>query len=525
MTELASMEKTILYLQKLSSYLLFIFVPLCGWSQIELPAIFSDHLVLQRELPIPVWGTATADAFVEVRINQNKRSIKADYFGNWKVSLPPMKAGGPFELVIQSEDEIVRIIDIYIGEVWLCSGQSNMEWPLKNCAEGKQEISNANNPLIRFFHLKKKHDTYKTPYTQEELTAFTKGDFFYTPKWETCTPESAAAFSGVGYFFGKTLFDSLKVPIGLIQNAVGGSPAQSWISKAALASHPQLQSLGNPPIGKTWLDAKIIHPWLAERAKENWVNWNKKEVTALPGHPFAPAYLFDYAIKPLAPYAIRGAIWYQGESNATHPASYPAMMEMMLQDWRTIWGLGDFPFYFVQLPKIGNRSRWAEFRAAQEHGLSIKNTQMVVAIDEGHSTDVHPREKRIIGQRLSQLALANTYQKNIRAESPKLNSFNWMETEKKIELYFDYTFDGLAIKNGELAKGFYLQGYLNRGMLETIIPPNKIELEKNKITLVYPADFLPVKVKYAWAPAPENNIVNSAGLPLAPFKIELDGNN
>lgn len=510
---------------KFSSYSLLLFLPLWSWSQIELPALFNDHLVLQRDLPIPVWGRATSDAVLSVSINQNKISTKADYFGNWKVTLPSMKAGGPYDLIIQSEGETLRFIDIYIGEVWLCSGQSNMEWALKDCAEGGQEIPNANYPLIRFFHLKKNHNMYTAPFTEEQLATFTKGDFFYRPKWETCTPESAAAFSGVGYFFGKTLYDSLKVPIGLIQNAVGGSPAQSWVSKTALASHPQLQSLGNPPSGKTWLDAKIIHPWLAVRAKQNWVNWAKKEATDLPGHPFAPSYLFDFAIKSLAPYAIRGAIWYQGESNATHPESYPAMMEMMLQDWRALWGQGDFPFYFVQLPKIGTRSRWAAFREAQQQGLSNQNTGMVVAIDKGHPTDVHPREKKVIGQRLSHLALANTYGESIPAESPMLASFNWLEAEKKLELWFDHTFDGLAIKNGKLAKGFYLQGYLNQGSLEAIIPPEKIDIQKNKITLYYPAGFLPVTIKYAWAPAPENNITNSAGLPLAPFKIELDGNN
>jgi len=495
------------------SFLFNLSLPLWAWSQIELPSIFSDHLVLQRELPIPVWGKANSDAILEISINKNKISTKADYFGNWKVKLPPMGAGGPYELIIQSEDEIVRLMDIYIGEVWLCSGQSNMEWKLQDCAEGKDAISTANYPLIRFFHLKKKHNLYTAPFTEEQLVAFNEGDFFHPSKWEVGTPESAAAFSGAGYFFGKELYDSLQVPIGLIQNAVGGSPAQSWISKAALASHPQLQSLGNPPNGKTWLDSKIIHPWLAVRAKQNWVNWTKKDVAVLPRHPFDPSYLFDFAIKPLAPYAIRGAIWYQGESNATHPDSYPAMIEMMLQDWRTLWNQGDFPFYFVQLPKIGNRSRWAAFREAQQAGLSNPNTGMVVAIDEGHPTDVHPRAKKAIGHRLSHLALANTYHKNIPAECPMLTSFDLLEENHKVELWFNHTFNGLKIKDGELAKGFYLQGYIAQGTLEAIIPPEEIDISNNKITLFYPADFLPTKVKYAWASAPENNIINSAGLP------------
>lgn len=494
-----------------------------SWGQIQLPDLFSDHMVLQREMPIPVWGTAPADALVEVTLNNHKITVKSDYFGDWKATLPAMKAGGAYELIITSEIETVRIKDIYIGEVWICSGQSNMEWALHQTAEGERELPNANFPLIRFFHLKKKHDTYKTPYSKEQLEAFSEGQFFHKSKWELCSPETAAAFSGVGYFFGKELHHSLNIPIGLIQAAVGGSPCQSWISKEALASHPQLKHLvdGDQP----WISSDIIHPWLAERAKQNWANWKKTETAPLPGHPFAPNYLFDSAIKPLAPFAVRGAIWYQGESNATHPNSYPAMMEMLLMSWRILWKQGDFPFYFVQLPKIGNRNLWAEFREQQQLCLSNPNTEMIVTVDQGHPTDVHPREKEVVGKRLADLALAKTYHQNIAAASPMLLSSNWEKAEHKIVLRFKNTFDGLKIKKGEVPKGFYLQGYLKQGSLEVIIAPENIIVANNEIIITYPVDFLPVKVKYAWASYPENNLMNSAGLPLAPFKIVLEGLN
>lgn len=504
-------------------FFLLVIFPKIVCAQIKLPDLFTDHLILQREMPIQIWGTANNDTQLEVSLNQRKITTKTDYFGNWKVTLPAMKAGGPFELIIQSKNDIIRLKDIYIGEVWLCSGQSNMEWALKNCAEGAEEIPTANHPLIRFFHLKKKHDMYNSPFTQEQLVQYTNGDFFYQPKWEPCTPETAAIFSGVGYFFGKELHDSLNVPIGLIQAAVGGSPAQSWVSKEALASHPQLKHLVES--NKVWLNSDIIHPWLAVRAKQNWVNWEKTKNESLPGHPFAPTYLFDFAIKRLAPYPIRGAIWYQGESNATDPQSYPAMMEMLLKSWRNLFGQGDFPFYFVQLPKIGNRSRWAEFREAQQECLSNSNTGMIVTLDEGHPTDVHPRKKEIIGERLARLALAKTYHKNIEVESPMLASYNWYKEEHKIVLQFNNSYEELAIKGSNEPKGIFLQGYIKKGAIEAIIPPENIAIVNNEITITYPADFLPVEVKYAWAPYPENNIVNSEGLPLAPFKIELVGNN
>jgi len=509
-----------------SLFLFWLSLPIMSWTQLQLPNLFTDHLVLQREIPIPVWGTADENAAIEMSLNQTKISTKADYFGNWTINLPAMQAGGPYQLIIQSNGEIIHLKDIYIGEVWLCAGQSNMEWPLKNAAKGAIEIPKAHHPKIRFFHLKKRHDTYRTPYTSEQLIDFTKGNFFHPTKWELCTPETAAEFSGVGYFFGKQLQDALpNVAIGLIQAAVGGSPAQSWVSKEALTSHPQMQSLLHIAGKQTWLDSEIIHPWLAERAKENWANWKKTENANLPGHPFAPSYLYDAAIRSIAPYPIRGAIWYQGESNATHPKSYPVLMELLLKDWRKLWAQGDFPFYFVQLPKIGNRSLWPEFRQAQAEGLSIPNTAMVVTIDEGHPSDVHPREKEVIGQRLANLALAKTYAKNILAESPSLFSYHWEKKAHQITLTFAPVYEGLKIKDGDLPKGIYLQGYLENGMIEAIIPPEKISITKDAIVINYPTNFLPVKVKYAWMPYPENNLVNSVGLPVAPFRIELEGNN
>lgn len=500
--------------------------PAGAWAQVELPKIFSHHMVLQRGLPIPVWGTAVSGASLELSLGQYLASTKAGQSGNWRATLPPMQAGGPYELAIRSEGETIRLEDIYIGEVWLCSGQSNMEWPLEKCATGPEEIPQAGRPLLRFFQMKKKHPLDDTPFSDSQLGAFTKGAFFHPAKWERCTPETAAPFSGVAYFFGKALQDSLKMAVGLVLNAVGGSPAQSWISEAALAAHPQLEFLVNLPPGKSWLELEGIHPWLAVRARENWAGWKGTEgEPALPGHPFAPSYLYENAIKPIAPYAIRGATWYQGESNATHPGSYFAMMEAMLACWRRLWGQGDFPFLFVQLPAIGNRSLWPEFREAQGHCLSLPNTGMVVAIDEGHPTDVHPREKKVIGQRLAGLALARAYGRDILTESPVLAAAECSWENRQATLFFRNTGDGLKTADGKAPEGFTFQGYTTGGAAETILLPEKIIIEKNTVKLTWPDGFLPVMVKYGWAPAPVNNMANSAGLPIAPFRAPLPGNN
>lgn len=501
------------------------FSPIATIAQLKVAAVFNDHMVLQRHMPIPIWGTAAAGSELVIRFNGETVKATSDYNGHWKVKLAAMNAGGPYQMDISSGDASMMFTDILIGEVWLCSGQSNMEWPLKNTIKGAVELTQAQHSNIRLFHLKKKHNTYKTPYTEEELVSFSEKDFFNQAKWELCNEETAAEFSGVGYFFGKALHDSLNIPIGLIQAAVGGSPAQSWISQNAMASHPQLQSLVSFPPHKNWLDSEIIHPWLAERAQENWANWQQIDNEALPGHPFAPSYLYASAIKPLAPYAIRGVIWYQGESNATHPDSYLPLMESLLRDWRNLWGQGGFPFYFVQLPKIGNRSLWPEFREAQAKCLSLPNTGMIITIDQGHPTDVHPRQKEVIGQRLSRLALSQTYGFNIQALSPSLSSYQWNQETHSIVLHFANTYGGLALKEGQIPKGFSLQGFLQQGTLEAIILAEDIKITEETITISYSSDFLPTIIKYAWAPYPTNNLTNSAGLPLAPFKIELNGTN
>ena len=503
--------------------LVWLVSPTFGWTQIELPDLFSDHMVLQRHIPIPIWGNAPAGSELTVFFDQLKLKTKTDSEGNWKVRLPARNAGGPFQLKISSGNESLVFEDILVGEVWVCSGQSNMEWALKKTANGEQEIPKANNPSLRFFHMKKKHAGKATPYSEDQQQAFNNNQYFHSASWEICSPENAAEFSGVAYFFGKTLQDSLGIPVGLIQNAVGGTPIQSWIGEDAMASHPQLDYFVKYPEGGNWFDIENINPWLKQRAKQNLTNWlEKNEDGNLPAHPFAPAYLFENGIKPLAPFAVGGVIWYQGESNATHPDTYYPLFKLMVKNWREVWQQ-EMPFYFVQLPQIGTRNRWPEFREAQAKCLNIRNTEMVVAIDGGHPTNVHPKEKKGIGNRLAHLALAKTYGQPLSAESPILSTSEWQREDHRVVLYFENVYDGLEVRDEQQPKGIFLQGYFEDGSLEAVISPEKITIEKDKITLVYPADFLPVKVKYAWAPAPENNLVNSAGLPLAPFRVEIGG--
>jgi sialate O-acetylesterase len=492
-------------------------------AQLLLPPFLGDHMVLQRETSIPIRGSAAPFGEVSLHFHDGSYTATADAQGHWSVQLPPLPAGGPFDLTCASAGDTIRLQDILIGDVWLCSGQSNMEWPLSRTAEAAQALPSAGSGRIRLLRFRKRHSTYAEPYTAEELAAFTAGDFFHPPVWQPCTPETASDFSGVGYFFGRSLHDSLEIPIGLVQQAVGGSPAQAWVSREALASHPDFRALVLPPPGKTWLDAGFLHPWLAVRARENWGGAFPGPDGSPPGHPFAPGYLFEAAVRPLAPLPFRGVIWYQGESNATDPASYPALMELLVRSWRQTLG-SDLPFLFVQLPRIGNRSQWAAFRAAQDQGLALPHTGRVVTIDLGHPTDVHPREKLAVGHRLAQLALARTYQFDLPAESPALLSADWPLNGPELLLRTNYAYEGLRTSDGLTPRGFVLQGFTDQGRRETIYEPASVRLEGNLIRIGLPEGMLPCLVKYAWAPFPDNNVTNSAGLPLAPFSAHIPGN-
>lgn len=502
--------------------LFLIIVPLLSWSKVQLPALFSDHMVLQRQLPIPVWGTAVPGSSITVFLDDLVANSKADEEGHWRVLLPEMQAGGPFQLVIKGESEKILMDDVLVGEVWLCSGQSNMQFPLDRSAYGEEELKRANHPQIRLFSMTRGHNLGAAAFSAEEMAGIEKGEFLLTTSWQPVQAESAAKFSAVAYHFGKILSDSLGIPIGLIHNSVGGSPIQAWMKKESLLSHPQFAHLAK----RDWLAAPEHHPWVTGRVQENLAPWlDRGEQEKAMHHPFSPQYLFDAGIRPLAPFALRGVIWYQGESNATHPQSYRPQFELMVQDWRTTLQQPELPFLFVQLPRIGNRSRWPEFRQQQQKCLEIDHTGMVVAIDEGHPTDVHPKRKRVIAHRLGKLALAKVYQYSILAESPMLSTYNWQPDKQTVELSFIHTGAGLSLSSGKDVIGFSLLGYIEGGSELASIQPTQIGINGSIVTFTYPKDFLITEVNYAWAPFPPNNLVSSVGLPLAPFKIELAGNN
>lgn len=496
---------------------LFLWLPYSLICQIQLPDLFTNQMVLQRNVSIPIWGQTGPSVKITVAMELENSidsttleelSGRSDAEGNWKIYLKPKPAGGPYKITIRTEKDTVVLKDILFGEVWICSGQSNMEWPLKSSRFNQEALEYANQPNIRLFHLKKIHNMYNAPFTEEQASAINQFNFFEEGSWEACTPEVATEFSAVGFYFSKLLYDSLKdVPIGIIQNAVSGSPAQSWYRAT---QEEQVQ----------WLNNETFHPWLAERAREN---WGSLMDPLIHHHPFEPGYLFQSAVLPIAPFPVKGILWYQGESNATHPESYPQIMKRVIEDWRKAWGY-ELPFYSVELPRISNRSRWPEFRAQQRKTFQIPPTGIVSLIDEGHPTDVHPHHKRVVGHRLAWLVLRQLYKNTTAPISPEYKSYQWNLKEHLLTLSINTQGIPLSPILSDSIQGIEILGYSEDGRQTLIINP-EITLLDSSLVLQYPTTFLPVRVQYAWKPFPEGIIKNSQGMPLFPFKVNLPGNN
>ena len=357
---------------------------------LQMPEIFGDHMVLQREMKIPVWGTANYNERVQVLLGDKKMEALADQFGKWKVEFPPMHVGDPLSLEVKTRDKRLKYEDILVGEVWLCSGQSNMAFELKQSAEGSTEIPKATFPDIRLLNMKTVAWAGNQVWSQDVLEEINKLQF-YEGAWETCTPETAAEFSAIAYYFGKKLHEELDVPIGLIHNAKGGSPAESWIDRKTLEFHPQLVD-----ILSDWKANEMIMEWCRTRGAFN----IQEAESSLQRHPFEPAYLFETGVQPLTKFPIKGVIWYQGESNANNIELHEVLFPTMVNSWRNAWGY-DFPFYYVQLSSL-NRPSWSHFRDSQRRlAGKIPNSAMVVSSDLGHPTNVHPIQTRQIGERLA----------------------------------------------------------------------------------------------------------------------------
>jgi sialidase-1 len=491
-------------------------------AEVALAPLFMDHMVLQRDKQIPISGTATPNATIQVALGDAVREIQSNENGVWEVEFPPQSASlEPSTLTATDLADLtsVTIRDILIGDVWICSGQSNMRWMLHQCETGAEAVATAANPHIRLLRMQESGHPGGSVWDQEMLNRCVPDRYYIVHPWVECSPGSAADFSGVGYFFGKRLHDELNVPIGLIQNAIGGSPTEAWIPEYALFSDPKTRALVNVD----WLDPSNINDvWVRDRGRHNLGHWYEQsssntEVGPRPGHPFAPSFLFEAGIRPLVSQPVRGVIWYQGESNAENTALHDRLFPQLVNSWRKAWNDNILPFYFVQLAAL-NRPTWPEFREGQRQlDMRIHSTGMAVTIDIGHPTNVHPTNKRDVGDRLARLALSKEYGREILASGPTIA--NVQRCGMRIRLTFNNVGDGLDTKDGLWPRGFEIAGTdgLFHPAIATILDNRKsIDVSSPKVEA-------PVAVRYAWAPYPETNfVINSESLPLGPFLVRTE---
>jgi len=643
------MVQKIFKLEKMKKSLLFIFliISVLSNANVRMPLIFSDGMVLQRDKQIPIWGFAEPNESVEIHFNKQIKKTQADKKGKWTVNLSPEKAGGPFELIIIGKNKI-SIKNVLVGEVWICSGQSNMEFQVYKTINAEKEIADSSYPMIRHFGV------------AQDLSGTPKDDL-KQGKWEAANKETVGNFTAVGYYFARKLYAELKIPIGIINTSWGGTNVETWTSREAFQNSPEFKAMiADVPVvdidsvfeiykksvldnlkkvqgfdvsmenenqfkdlnfqDKNWPEIKVPSLWenqqignidgivwmrktivlTAEQAKKEavlhlakvddedktYVNgvevgtnnlWDKLRVYKIPANVLKagtnviavritdysggggiygdpadlkidfkdtnlpldglwkfnvvqvkiaispnsyPSLLYNAMVNPLVPYAMQGVLWYQGEANVWRAAEYKKSFPLMINDWRTKFKQGDFPFYFVQLSTFdefgGNSqkgSRWAELREAQSETLKLKNTGMVVTTDIGNAKDIHPTNKQDIGLRLAAVAMNNIYGKKQVHSGPTYKSQEIKGNQ--IILTFDNIGSGLSTPNNDELKGFEIAGSDKVfHSAKAIIKDNKIIVSSDKVQN-------PVAVHYGWADDDTAiNLFNKEKFPASPFRTD-----
>ena len=474
---------------------------------LSLPAIYSDNMVVQQGKPFVVSGTANAGKEVSVRFGKQHIIKKAAEDGTWKVRFTPMEADGKsYTLTVECGKEKKVFKNLVIGEVWLCSGQSNMAFMVKESSHKEQSLANVKGKDIRLYDMKPRVITNNIEWDSIDLVKLNNHDYYLPTSWQLQNEQNVNDFSAVAYHFGAMLADSLGVPVGLICNAVGGAPAEAYIDRKTLEFHPVLVD-----ILYNWRSNDMIQDWCRGRASKNIV----KSDNNLQRHPYEPCYLYETGIMPIAHYPIRGAIWYQGESNAHNVELHEVIFPTLIDSWRRTWGDAEMPFYFVQLSSI-NRPSWPHFRDSQRRlAQEISHCDFAVSSDKGHPTDVHPKEKAPVGQRLARLALNQTYgMHHVAQHGPTpVRAFSYrgktvIEFSNATELM---TSDGKALRCLEVAD--------KTGPFGKVDPEKEVKIKGNKIIIERAAH----RIRYAWQAYTDANLVNEHNLPASTFEIEVKG--
>jgi sialate O-acetylesterase len=492
------------YLKIVLSLLLAVSFTYSASAEVRTPAIFADHMVIQRDLQVHVWGLAASGEEVRVSFRGATRTVTADRLGLWHIYLPPGGPGGPFTLEIAAANKL-SFTDIFVGDVWVASGQSNMEFQMKDVANAEAELGHADQPAIRLF----KVERTAADYPMSDVAAKT---------WTVSTRESAAKFSAVAFLFAREIRADQKVTIGLIEAAWGGTPAEAWTSLPALSSDASLM----PEFAAfAKLAGEESTYQLEKKEQEAQITKAKEEGSPTPEFPWhaelrswIPSAVYNGMIAPLTPFPIRGVIWYQGESNTgpERAATYNRLFETMIHDWRSQWKIGDFPFFFVQLAnwKAGADSMWPTVRDAQRRTLELKNTGMAVTMDIGNPDNIHPTNKQDVAHRLALAARAIAYGETLEYSGP-LYRLSFVEGSS-VRVMFSHG-AGLLAKVGEL-RGFEIAGADHKFVGATAtIDHDSVVVSNSELTA-------PVYVRYGWESNPDCNLYNAAGLPTSPFTSE-----
>jgi sialate O-acetylesterase len=482
-------------------------------ADVTLAPPFQDHAIVQRDKPLPVWGRAAPGEHVTVEFKGQRIGTTVGDDGCWLVYLEPVPASAEPAVLTVTGKNTLTVQDVLVGEVWLASGQSNMEWPVAKSADAEQEMATARFPLIREF------DAANTVTDQPADTV--------AGMWQPCAPDTAGRFSAIAYFFARELHRKLGVPVGILNSTWGGTAIEAWTDAFTLKS-----TVTWPAIDARWQQSLAEFPERLANHPAELAAWKKADELAKatktknplpwprapvgPGTPYALSGLFNGMIAPLQPYAMRGAIWYQGESNWPRPAEYAEVFPAMIRAWRAQWNQGDFPFYFVQLANFTVTNdpgglAWAWLREAQMKALTLPNTGVAVTIDIGDPKDIHPRNKQEVGRRLALLAKAQVYDIPVDWSGPLFASARREGAAMRVS--FTQAADGLTAGNKPL-QAFELAG------ADRMFYPAAARIDRDTVVVSAPEVPAPEAVRYAWSNSPEANLFGGTGLPAAPFRSD-----
>jgi sialate O-acetylesterase len=481
----------------ISGLLAFLALASNAFADVQLPALFSDHMLLQRDAPVRIFGKAQPGEAVAVTFRGQTAQAVTDTVGRWEVWLKPLSPGPAAEMTVTGANSIT-IADVLVGDVWVGSGQSNMQWAVRQADNAETEIAAAKFPQIRLFYVPRKPSAAPV----EDVDA----------KWVVCAPESVGEFSAVLYFFGRQMHQDLKVPMGLIHSSWGGTPIASWISGPSLAGNARLE-----PFLTYWQNVVLQYPTSMSRYEQALKKWetagSQGQRPALPmgpGHAHEPTSLYNGMLAPLVKYTIKGALWYQGETEAGRAQGqiYGEAMMTLVQDWRRAFGQGEFPFYWVQLANYGNAAKnghWMRVQEGQVKATALRNTGVAIINDIGNPTNIHPTNKQDVGRRLALLAQHN-------GGSPLYRQFT--REGSAIRIWFDNAGTALKTRGSGPVTGFQIAG-----------PDGKYVASEARIdgatVLVSSADVAnPQSVRYAWDYDPVANLTSAAGLPVSIFRTD-----